>query len=78
MPRGKKIAAERIEVTDQVGKRHVVLGYVEPPPPGQVHAESALPPDGPVEYRLSSGRIVEKTGDHTFQTSDGRLQFRAL
>jgi len=78
MPRGRKRPIERIEVTDQVGKRHVVVKYTErlylpddeerPPREGEVMTE----------YRLISGQIVEKTGPDTFCTADGKLRLKPL
>jgi len=68
--------AERIPVTDQVGKRHVILRYVEveeSPAPGE------HPPTKEVsEYRLEAGRSVIRTGSDTFQTADGLLTLDVL
>ncbi|MGJ7506720.1 hypothetical protein [Variovorax sp. GT1P44] len=76
--RRKKTPTERIQVTDQVGKLHVVVKYSEylEPDPG----DSAPPAPGEVasEYRLATGRIVDKTGDDTFETSDGTLRLKTL
>lgn len=66
--------AERIPVTDQVGKRHVVLRYVEvetSATPGEHHQEG-------IEYRLAAGRRVLRTGVDTFQTADGLLMLKVL
>ena len=72
----RKAPAERIPVTDQVGKRHVILRYVEveeSPAPGE------HPPTKEVsEYRLEAGRSVIRTGSDTFQTADGLLTLDVL
>lgn len=74
----RKAPAERIPVTDQVGKRHVVLRYEEV----QTHPTAAdhrqPPADIVIEYRLKSGRSVMRTGPDTFQTADGVLILKAL
>ena len=67
--------AEQIVVTDQVGKRHVVLRYVE------VETDPDAPPAKRTEvdeYRLSGGRSVKRTGDDTFETADGVLSLKVL
>jgi len=72
----RKTPAERIPVTDQVGKRHVVLRYVE--------VETCLtqgqrrPTSEVIEYRLEAGRSVMRTGAHSFQTADGLLMLKVL
>ena len=68
----RKAPEERIPVTDQVGKRHVVLRYVE------VETSPAPEAVGAVEYRLESGRSVMRTGEDTFQTADGVLTLKTL
>jgi hypothetical protein len=76
--RRKKTPTERIQVTDQVGKRHVVLKYseyLEADAEGDAPAE---PGEIASEYRLATGRIVDKTGEDTFETSDGMLRLKAL
>ena len=77
MPHRKKAPTERIEVTDQVGKRHVVVRYTE-----TLEADfdevANIPQEVATEYRLATGRSVVKTGDSTFQTDDGLLQLKAL
>jgi hypothetical protein len=72
----RKAPAERISVTDQVGKRHVILRYVEvdaSPTPGD-----HLPTMEVSEYRLEAGRSVIRTGSDTFQTADGLLTLDVL
>lgn len=72
----RKAPAERIPVTDQVGKRHVVLRYVEVeaiPTLGEVPHKTEV-----TEYRLAAGRSVIRTGVDTFQTADGLLMLRVL
>lgn len=72
----RKAPAERIPVTDQVGKRHVVLRYVEvetSPTPGESQPTTEV-----TEYRLEAGRSVMRTGARTFQTADGLLLLKAL
>ncbi|SCK18249.1 hypothetical protein VAR608DRAFT_1301 [Variovorax sp. HW608] len=72
----RKAPAERIPVTDQVGKRHVVLRYVE------VETSSTLETHRRTteasEYRLEAGRSVVRTGADTFQTADGLLNLKVL
>ena len=72
----RKAPTERIPVTDQVGKRHVVLRYVEvetsPSPGGQRRTTEVI------EYRLEAGRSVMRTGVDTFQTADGLLMLKVL
>ncbi|MDL9999294.1 hypothetical protein QTI24_11815 [Variovorax sp. J22P240] len=77
MPHRKKAPTERIEVTDQVGKRHVVVRYTESleASPGEV---AGVPREVATEYRLATGKSVVKTSDDTFQTDDGLLQLKAL
>lgn len=72
----RKTPVERIPVVDQVGKRHVVVRYVEVPD-GQ---KAAGPPAGApaVEYRLGGGRGVTRTGEASFQTVDGLLNLKVL
>jgi uncharacterized lipoprotein YmbA len=74
---GKK-AAEQIKVVDLVGKRHVVLRYA-------VYSDTQAEGDQAVlagqvgsEYRLMTGRIVQRTGDDTFQTADATLWLKAI
>lgn len=72
----RKAPAERIPVTDQVGKRHIVLRYVEVemgPAPGEHQPTTEI-----VEYRLEAGRSVKRTGTDTFQTVDGSLMLKVL
>jgi hypothetical protein len=72
----RKAPAERIPVTDQVGKRHVVLRYVEvenDPTHGKRQRRAEV-----IEYRLEAGRSVLRTGDDTFQTADGVLMLKVL
>jgi len=72
----RKVPAERIPVTDQVGKRHVVLRYVEvetTPTPGEHQPTTEV-----IEYRLEVGRSVIRTGADTFQTADGLLMLEVL
>jgi hypothetical protein len=77
MPHRRKVPTDRIEVTDQVGKRHVVVRYTE-----SLEASSEedvdISPEVTTEYRLSTGRSVVKTGDDTFQTDDGLLRLKSL
>lgn len=72
----RKSPAERIPVTDQVGKRHVVVRYVE------VETDLAAGEHQPTieafEYRLEAGRSVTRTGVGTFQTVDGVLMLKVL
>ena len=78
MPRRRKAPTERIAVTDQVGKRHVVVKYAEQldgsPPDGETPRRDEVA----TEYRLLTGRIVERIGADTFQTADGLLRFKVL
>jgi hypothetical protein len=72
----RKAPAERIPVTDQVGKRHVVVRYVEvetSPTPGEHPRTTEV-----TEYRLEAGRSVMRTGVDTFQTADGLLTLKVL
>ncbi len=78
MPRRKKAPTERIAVTDQVGKRHVVVKYTEYLDASPPDDEAPRQDEVATEYRLSNGRVVEKTGAETFQTADGRLRFKVL
>ena len=78
MPRRKKAPTERIAVTDQVGKRHVVVKYSEQIDAGPPDGETPRGDEVATEYRLLTGRIVEKIGADTFQTADGLLRFKAL
>ena len=73
MPDKRKMPAERIEVTDQVGKRHVVVKYTEHLDGGAPHQDEIA-----TEYRLETGMSVDKTGADTFQTANGRLRLKAL
>ena len=70
----RKTPAERIPVTDQVGKRHVVLRYVEV----ETASEGQQPTAEVIEYRLEAGRSVMRTGNDTFQTADGLLMLKVL
>ena len=72
----RKLPPERILVTDQVGKRHVVLRYVEveTSPAEEEHPRTKAV----IEYRLEAGRKVMRTGADTFQTADGLLRLKAL
>lgn len=72
----RKAPAERIPVTDQVGKRHVVLRYVEVET-GPTLGEHQRTTDV-IEYRLEAGRSVVRTGSDTFQTADGLLKLKIL
>ncbi|MDM0075409.1 hypothetical protein QTH90_13495 [Variovorax sp. J2P1-59] len=82
MPHRRKAPTDRIEVTDQVGKRHVVVRYaesVEASPDDTVAADdTSIPREVATEYRLETGKSVVKTGDDTFQTDDGMLQLKVL
>ena len=72
----RKAPAERIPVTDQVGKRHVVVRYVEVetnPLPVEHQPTTEV-----IEYRLEAGRSVMRTGAGTFQTADGVLMLKVL
>ena len=72
----RKAPAERIPVTDQVGKRHVVLRYVEvetSPASGERQRTTEV-----IEYRLEAGRSVMRTGVDTFRTADGLLTLKVL
>lgn len=71
----RKAPAERIPVTDQVGKRHVVVRYVEAEMPS---SEDPQPTPAVIEYRLEVGRSVMRTGARTFQTADGLLRLNVL
>jgi len=77
MPHKRKAPTERIDVTDQVGKRHVVVRYTETLEAGSDEVAN-VPREVATEYRLATGRSVVKTGDSTFQTDDGLLQLKAL
>jgi len=77
MPHRRKAPTERIEVTDQVGKRHVVMRYTETVE-ADPDEDANVPQEVATEYRLATGRSVVKTGDSTFQTDDGLLQLKAL
>ncbi|MDN8615614.1 hypothetical protein [Variovorax ginsengisoli] len=78
MPSRKKTPAERISVTDQVGKRHVVVKYVDLVDPGAASAERERMEQVETEYRLTTGASVNRTGADTFETADGRLRLKAL
>lgn len=78
MPSRKKTPAERISVTDQVGKRHVVVKYVDLVDPGAASVERERVEQAETEYRLTTGASVNRTGADTFETADGRLRLRAL
>ena len=69
--RGKKSPTARIDVTDQVGKYHVVIQYVEDVDMRDQHENA-------IEYRLGTGISVVKTGPDTFRSADGRLDLTAL
>jgi hypothetical protein len=78
MPPTRRTPAEYIEVTDQVGKRHVVVKYSKP---GDASSNTDRALDGAEathEYRLATGRIVDRIGEGTFQTADGRLRLKVL
>ena len=77
MPHRRKVPSECIEVTDQVGKRHVVVRYTESlePSPGDTAPISI---EIATEYRLATGRSVVKTGERSFRTDDGLLHLEAL
>lgn len=77
MPHMRKIPTERIEVTDQVGKRHVVVRYTETLE-ANPDEDADIPREVTTEYRLATGRSVVKTGDDTFQTDDGLLRLKTL
>ena len=66
----RKAPAECIPVTDQLGKRHVVLRYVE--------VETRPGEHRHFEYRLEAGRKVMRTGVDTFQTADGSPRLKGL
>lgn len=76
MPHRRKAPSERIEVTDQVGKRHIVVRYTESLE-ARPDDDASIPREVATEYRLATGRSVVKTGDSTFQTDDGLLQLKA-
>ena len=78
MPSRKKTPAERISVTDQVGKRHVVVKYVDLVDPGAASVEREGVEQAETEYRLTTGASVNRTGADTFETADGRLRLKAL
>lgn len=78
MPSSKKTPAERISVTDQVGKRHVVVKYVALIDPGAARAERERMDEAETEYRLTTGASVNRTGEQTFETADGRLRLKTL
>ncbi|MDM0030665.1 hypothetical protein QTI33_00750 [Variovorax sp. J22P271] len=78
MPSRKKTPAERISVTDQVGKRHVVVKYVDLVDPGAASAERERMDQAETEYRLTTGASVNRTGADTFETADGRLRLKTL
>lgn len=78
MSQGKKSPTERIEVTDQVGKRHVVIRYVEDVDASPEDVDMLDETENAIEYRLETGMSVEKTGPDTFKTADGRLNLTAL
>lgn len=78
MSQGKKSPTERIEVTDQVGKRHVVIRYVEDVDASPEDVDMLDETENAIEYRLETGMSVEKTGPDTFKTADGRLKLTAL
>jgi hypothetical protein len=69
----KKTPVERILVVDQVGKRHIVVKYVARAEPGAADAD-----EPEIEFRLANGHRVEKTGDDTFQSTDGRLRLKVV
>ena len=78
MPRGRKTPTERIEVVDQVGKRHVVVMYTERLYSASDEEDSPREGEFATEYRLASGQIVEKTGPDSFLTADGKLRLKPL
>lgn len=71
----RKAPTERIPVTDQVGKRHIVVRYVEV---DTSPTSSEQQPAEVIEYRLEAGRSVKRTGADTFQTADGVLMLKVL
>jgi hypothetical protein len=77
MPHRRKAPTERIEVTDQVGKRHVVVRYAESLE-ASPDEEAIVPREVASEYRLETGKSVVKTSDDTFQTDDGLLRLKVL
>jgi hypothetical protein len=72
MSRTVEKQAEQIRVVDQVGKHHIVVKYIEMGEPPNAERDAVT------EYRLGSGRVVERTGTYTFQSVDGRLHFRVI
>ncbi|CAN7765811.1 hypothetical protein LJR290_007290 [Variovorax sp. LjRoot290] len=74
----KKKAAEQIKVVDQVGKRHVVLRYTVHLDPEADDSQAAPGDEVGSEYRLTTGRIVQRTGEDTYQTADGTLRLKAM
>ena len=78
MPRRRKTPTEHIEVTDQIGKRHVVVKYSEYLEASPDDNDTRSPSEVATEYRLTTGRSVNKTGADTFQTTDGMLRLKAL
>lgn len=78
MPHRRKTRTEHIEVTDQVGKRHVVVKYTEYLEASPGDGDARLPEEVATEYRLETGRSVTSSGADTFQTTDGKLQLKAL
>ena len=78
MPHGMKSPTDRIDVTDQVGKRHVVVRYVDDVDASPEDVDLRDQAESAIEYRLETGMSVEKTGPDTFKTADGRLELTAL
>jgi uncharacterized lipoprotein YmbA len=74
----KKKAEEQIKVVDQVGKRHVVLRYTVHLDPEDEGGQGARAGEVASEYRLATGRIVQRTGEDTYQTADGILWLKAM
>jgi hypothetical protein len=78
MPPRRKTPTDHIEVTDQTGKRHVVVRYTEYLEASPDDNNARSPSEVATEYRLATGRSVNKTGADTFQTVDGMLRLKAL
>ena len=76
MPHGRTHVAEQIEVLDQVGKRHVVLRYGPRGASSIAAGEPSKDETSFAEYRLSTGKVVDRTGPETFRCADGRLEFK--
>lgn len=78
MSQGKKSPNARIDVTDQVGKHHVVIRYVQDVDANPDDVDLRGENENAIEYRLGTGISVEKTGSDTFRTADGKLNLTAL